>query len=201
MASIRPYQGKWRAEIERHGTRKSKLCETEAEARLWAAHAEDQLDAQKRRYAPRDQFAMAGPNLVTVVPRCVLEACREIPHRQSDVLANAIPVRLGSAVYFLMSKGEVIYVGQSNDVLSRLARHRREGKQFDAFACIECKPEEMDRLETLYIKAFVPEENLTFGNHRAPGLSPRTKRRARLTVAKDDSVALMSAPPQETPAA
>jgi hypothetical protein len=191
MAHIKQLpNGKWRAQIEKYGQRPSKVVDTEPEAHIWAAHMEALLEAKAKRYKPKDALAIAGPDLVTMVPKRVLDACREIPHRQVDILEAAIPLRRNSAVYFLLRDGDVIYVGQSSDVMARISRHRREGKQFDSFAYMECEPEELDRLESLYINAFVPPENLTFGNHREPGLSPRTKRRARLTVAKADSLGL-----------
>lgn len=190
MAYIRPLKGKWRAEVERHGQRVSKVVDTEDEAKLWATQAEAKLDAQTLRYKPRDRLALAGPDLVTMVPRCVLDACREIPHSQNAVLEAAIPTARASGVYFLIREGEVVYVGQSVDVLHRIARHRREGKRFDAFSYIECDSAEMDRLETLYIKSFVPEENLSFGNHRGPGLRLGTRTRAPRSAATGDSEAL-----------
>lgn len=191
MAYIRPFRGKWRAEVERLGQRVSKVVDTEEEARLWATFAETQIDAQKLRYKPRDRLAMAGPDLVTIVPKTVLDACREIPHTQHAILQAAIPTSKASGIYFLLRNGSVVYVGQSVDVLHRIARHRREGKVFDGFAYMECEQSELDRLETLYIKSFVPEENLTFGNHR--GQTPRlgTRMRGPRTAAKGDSSASM----------
>jgi hypothetical protein len=96
----------------------------------------------------------------------VLDACRQLPHSKIDVLEAAIPTAKASGVYFLIRDREVVYVGQSRDVLHRVARHRRDGKAFDAFSYIECDLKDMDRLEVLYIKAFVPPENVSFGNLR-----------------------------------
>ena len=47
MAYIRQYAGKWRAEVERHGHRSSKLCDTKAEARAWALSEEQALHGLK----------------------------------------------------------------------------------------------------------------------------------------------------------
>lgn len=47
MAYIRAYAGKWRAEVERHGHRSSKLCDTKAEARAWALAEEQALHGLK----------------------------------------------------------------------------------------------------------------------------------------------------------
>jgi hypothetical protein len=50
------------------------------------------------------------------------------------------------------------------DILHRIARHRREGREFDGYAHIVCPPEKMDELEAQYIAAFAPIGNVTFGN-------------------------------------
>lgn len=47
MPSIRQYAGKWRVEVERHGHRASRLCETKAEARDWGYAKEAELEALK----------------------------------------------------------------------------------------------------------------------------------------------------------
>lgn len=172
MAHIRPYRGKWRAEVQRHGIRTTKLVATEDEARLWAQHAEEAIDVQKRRYEPRESLVRNGADLVTMVPKIVLEAARVVPHRQVDVLEAAVPTRLSSGIYFLLRAGEVVYVGQSVDVLHRISRHRREGRKFDAYAIMECERDQLDTLERQYIMLFVPRGNLTLGK---PDRSGRTQ--------------------------
>lgn len=47
MASIRKYRDKWRAEVQRHGIRRSKLCDTKREAQAWALAQEAELDRLK----------------------------------------------------------------------------------------------------------------------------------------------------------
>lgn len=164
MAYIREFRSKWRAEVQKHGQRLTKVCDTQEDAKLWAEAAEATLNSQKRRYSPREVFVSLGADLVTMVPRGVLEASREIPHPLFDILAAAVPTRRSSGIYFLMREGEVVYVGQSVDVLHRIARHRREGKHFDAYSYMECEAADLDRLERLYIRALVPEDNMSFGN-------------------------------------
>ncbi len=48
MAYIRPYRGKWRAEVERHGIRRSQVTDTKRAAQAWAIRAEADLDALQR---------------------------------------------------------------------------------------------------------------------------------------------------------
>lgn len=47
MAYIRKYGDKWRAEVEKHGNRATKLCDTKAEAQRWSLKKELELDALK----------------------------------------------------------------------------------------------------------------------------------------------------------
>lgn len=178
MAYFRLYKGKWRAEVQKHGHRLTKSCVTREDAQAWADAAEASLDAKKKRFAPRDQFVNLGADLVTMVPRCVLEAAREAPHSLIDILEAAVPTTHAPAIYFLMRNGEVTYVGQSIDVLSRIARHRREGRQFDAYSYMECPREDLDRLERVYIRALVPEDNMSFGNRDFTKRPPSRQRGA-----------------------
>lgn len=164
MAYFRLYKGKWRAEVQKHGHRLTKSCDTKEDAQAWADAAEASLDAKKKRFSPREQFVSLGADLVTMVPRGVLEAAREAPHSLIEIFEAAVPTTHASGVYFLIRGGEVVYVGQSIDVLNRIARHRREGRQFDAYAYMECLREDLDRLERVYIRALVPEGNMSFGN-------------------------------------
>ncbi|WP_186260300.1 phage integrase Arm DNA-binding domain-containing protein [Burkholderia gladioli] len=63
-------------------------------------------------------------------------------------------------VYFLLSQGAIVYVGQSKNVLGRIATHRAEGeKRFDRVFVVECKASELDHLEALYIDKFCPIYN------------------------------------------
>ena len=63
-------------------------------------------------------------------------------------------------VYFLIHDGAIVYVGQSKNVLFRLAEHRRDDvKLFQSFYFIECKASELDNLEALYIQKFKPVHN------------------------------------------
>lgn len=47
MAYIRKFRDKWRAEVQRHGIRATKVAETRREAQAWALKKESELDALK----------------------------------------------------------------------------------------------------------------------------------------------------------
>lgn len=55
------------------------------------------------------------------------------------------------AVYFLIRGGEIVYVGQSSCLESRLVQHRENGKAFDAVAWMEVPALFIDSIEAFYI--------------------------------------------------
>lgn len=76
-----------------------------------------------------------------------------------EVAAGAMPLPLPmSGVYFLVEGRQVVYVGQSRNLMSRLATHVG-CKMFDRFAYIPCPAEALDLLESLYIHALRPSQN------------------------------------------
>lgn len=65
-------------------------------------------------------------------------------------------------IYFLLSNDEIVYVGQSQSVLTRIAAHHQaKEKVFNRIFVIECKPVELNHLEALYIDKYKPRHNIT----------------------------------------
>ena len=58
-------------------------------------------------------------------------------------------------VYFLIERNEVVYVGQSVNVFSRMREHCKS-KRFDSYSYISCPREDLNVLESLYIHVFRP---------------------------------------------
>ncbi len=159
MASITEFSGgRWRAQVYKGGIRKSKVCPTRRLAEAWAEHVEGLLTKSP------DMDGADVRTLLPGLPRRVMEAAAAIPHDHRQILDASVPIPAAGGIYFLIRADEVVYVGQSVDMLHRIARHKREGKRFDRYACIECPKEDMDRLECLYISAFVPYDNMSLGN-------------------------------------
>lgn len=75
---------------------------------------------------------------------------------REQIVATAIPWEQSSGVYFLIAGDQIVYVGQSVNVYSRIAQHT---KIFDRYAYIPCAVDVMDRLESLYIHCFRPPLN------------------------------------------
>jgi hypothetical protein len=169
MASITAYQNnKFRAFVERHGIRKSRTFTTRDAAAQWAAELEAMPPKQLAGLCSlKERYDIAHTALVTSIPMRVLEANAAIPYKHAEILEAAVPCAKASGIYFLIKGSEVIYVGQSLDMLHRIARHRREGKDFDGYACVECEIDKLDEMEAQYIAAFAPRKNMSFGRHRA----------------------------------
>jgi hypothetical protein len=82
-------------------------------------------------------------------------------------------------VYLLLIAGQVVYVGRSVDLLSRLAEHRRSGRPFDETRVIPCDLERSIWLERELIRTLDPEQNrVRYERHAAEmarsleGISP-----------------------------
>ena len=65
-----------------------------------------------------------------------------------------------SAVYFLISNDEIIYVGQTKDMCVRMLSHSRN-KTFDSIKYLETEPKKLIELEEYYIIALQPRDNNT----------------------------------------
>lgn len=68
-------------------------------------------------------------------------------------------------IYFLISKGEIVYVGQSGDVDSRIAGHlratKKNKKEFDSAFWIEVSEHDLGPYEGAFIRALAPRYNCT----------------------------------------
>lgn len=90
-------------------------------------------------------------------------------------------LRLVSGVYFLALKGEVVYVGQSQNVMRRIAYHL-ESKLFDAAFYIPTAPDQMNETEAYYIRVMQPRYNRDAkGKTRLGWLPKRGKGKGEVT--------------------
>ncbi len=82
-----------------------------------------------------------------------------VPGKQ-EILDAAIPYRPICGVYFLISQGELVYVGQSADVVARVSIHNaKKIIKFDSYNWIECISSELTNLEIECILKFRPSFN------------------------------------------
>lgn len=163
MAYIGPFRNKWRAQIQRNGVRSSGVFDTEEQAKLWIEMKERTIVAKGSHFIPTEKLSMTQTKLLSSIPSRVLNAIANVPHCLSEVLDSAMPIGTAMGVYFLIKNNEVVYVGQSIDVYGRLSTHKKNGKDFDSFAFIQCEKGMLNDLESLYISAFVPFMNADLG--------------------------------------
>lgn len=76
-----------------------------------------------------------------------------------QILQEAKPAKRTSGIYFLIRDGEIVYVGQSVNVYTRIADHMRT-REFTHTHVHECDVSEMDGLEEYYISLLQPIENI-----------------------------------------
>jgi hypothetical protein len=187
MPTIRKRGNSYKIEVYKKGVRESRTFPTEELAWQWAREKECQID-EGRLYPKKleDMFRKGERGLLSLIPRRTLEAALAVPYSHAQVVTNPIPANITSGVYFLIQRGEVVYVGQSKNVFHRLARHVRDGRDFEAFNVITCPESELDALESQYIIAFAPRMNTSFGVTK--GLDkpkPTSWRRAFAQVAQE----------------
>lgn len=92
-----------------------------------------------------------------VTRRIRLAAGDSVPIHELQELA--LPPRI-CGVYFLISGNEIVYVGQSADVVRRVNEHFDRGrKKFDSVMYLPCSLGEVDEIEEHFIKALTPRYN------------------------------------------
>jgi predicted GIY-YIG superfamily endonuclease len=62
-----------------------------------------------------------------------------------------------SGVYFLIKDNNIIYIGKTKIGVRRVCQHR--DKNFDSFSFLKCQKEEIDIIESYFIKKFKPMYN------------------------------------------
>lgn len=164
MASIQKHGNKWRAQLTIKGERKSAVFDSEDAAKFWADDTTRRIKRISAIPTFGERMAAAQTLLVTALPKRVLNAIAMIPHLPEEILEAALPVASLVGIYFLVRDKEIVYVGQSGfDVLARVSKHRREGKEFDSFAFMHCHRESLNEYEAMYITALMPELNMSLG--------------------------------------
>lgn len=89
----------------------------------------------------------------------------------SEIVAKSAPFKSKCGVYFLIQDDQVVYVGQSVSVETRIRNHannKYEIKVFDRYAYIPCEKQQLDVLESLYIHALNPKYQGRQSSQRYP---------------------------------
>lgn len=76
-----------------------------------------------------------------------------------DIAAKAVPMHK-EGVYFLLSQDKIVYVGRSQNIYARIGQHIQMGRiTFDRVHTVAATGLHQERLEQIYIAAFMPEYN------------------------------------------
>ena len=79
---------------------------------------------------------------------------------KEEIIAGKVGLPSTTGIYFLIKDCEVVYVGQSVSIATRVRTHMQEDyKDFNYYAYIECKQEHLNIMESLYIHSLRPPLN------------------------------------------
>jgi hypothetical protein len=81
--------------------------------------------------------------------------------KKRQILSIAKPIDVICGIYFLISDDEIVYIGQSINVISRVASHKKD-KEFDSFSYVEVPKDGLSLFEAAYIDAYKPKLNERF---------------------------------------
>ena len=79
-----------------------------------------------------------------------------------EILMRAQPSRKKTGIYFLISGGEIVYVGKSINIDQRIWNkdgQKWKSRSWEAWHWIECDVSQLDELERQYIDALSPKWN------------------------------------------
>jgi hypothetical protein len=82
------------------------------------------------------------------------DGLRELADHIQEMDASILP----PCIYFLVSRGEVVYVGQTIDLRARISHHRRD-KLFDRIPFLPTPVEELDQAESQLVGFLKPKYN------------------------------------------
>ncbi len=83
---------------------------------------------------------------------------KDVPAKLQLAAKRLIEVQHTVGVYFLCHNDEVVYVGQSIDVGSRIRQHT--DKEFTRAFCLPCPEDHLNRVEAAFIALFRPKYNV-----------------------------------------
>ena len=71
---------------------------------------------------------------------------------KTQIRASAVPLIRRSGVYFLLKDNEIVYIGKSTNLESRLINHVfTKINEFDSYYIVEAKPAHLDEIEQQYM--------------------------------------------------
>jgi len=112
------------------------------------------IKALEAKLAGLERFELMSTMSATLTGKSLL--------REDEIADAAMPLKNDCGVYFLLKGRQVVYVGQSVSIYSRIGSHT--DKEFDRYAYIPCERDMLDKLESLYIHCLRPPLNGEMSN-------------------------------------
>jgi excinuclease UvrABC nuclease subunit len=83
---------------------------------------------------------------------------------KKEILSSKREFKEDYIIYALINNNEIVYIGQSKNIVVRLSSHRTSNKVFDSWCIVEnlgtyTTSKEVNRLEEKYIRKFLPKYN------------------------------------------
>lgn len=150
MAHISQLSKSYRAVVRHKDYYVSRTFRTQEEAEAWAAAEEDAYYLRK------------NADVAQSVKLHTLPAAGQLPSLSEIRKAAAASPQGG--VYFLLNGDEVVFVGESDKLLQRLADHlvsRQFGHLFDRYVVLPCSDGLRRPIEREYITLLKPRYNIT----------------------------------------
>lgn len=143
MASILKSPSGWRAQIYALGVRKSKVFRTKREAFAWASVTESDIRSGAAKIAALKEKI----------------GHRQDDHSLRDIMDNRNEACCVPGIYVLFLGEEVVYVGKSKNMLSRISSHAEKGRGFTHYYAMPFLEDELDDKERHYIDLLQPSDN------------------------------------------
>lgn len=146
MATIKQdAKGKWRVQVFVRGERRSATFRTNREANAWASVTENKLrENAAHRRALEEKTGLKSSHVMA-----------------NEIIDGRIPRVNFCGIYILFDDHRVTYVGQSKNILARIATHSQNGRAFTSYFVIPCLECDLDATEQYYIDLLKPPENKT----------------------------------------
>jgi len=127
----------------------------------------ENLHLPKNVYRGRSGYHLIKPYLRLCGPDATIEEIKASLQLIDDgtgfptknqILHISKPVSL-CGIYFLIKNKEIVYVGKSTNIRSRIVNHYFSKKDFDRISVIELDKSRLDSYEKHYIKSLRPKFN------------------------------------------
>jgi hypothetical protein len=116
------------------------------------------LDELRNAISEKERILSKLEHSIQITGKQLQQALNDPLLDEDEILLLAGIRRLKCGVYFLIKDEQVVYVGQSINITQRIAEHTKT-KDFDTFTYVQCKREDLNRIEALYITKLKPKYN------------------------------------------